>query len=147
MAFASKVAGIVSVVTLMMSAGLFFGAPYIARIALGEQFQAGVPVIRILSLLPFLIGLSNIFGVQIMINFGLQRVLTRILIAAGVLNVIVALVLAMAWQHIGVAAAALATETFVTVGMFIALRRSGLDIFTAGVGAEAPKYDGVDGGL
>lgn len=144
MAFTSKVAGIVSVITLMMSVGLFIGAPYIARVALGEQFQAGVPVIRILSLLPFLIGLSNIFGVQIMINFGLQRVLTRILIAAGILNIIVALVLAMAWQHIGVAVAALATETFVTVGMFIALRRSGLNVFTAGIDAEALKYDGVD---
>jgi len=53
--FTSKVAKIVSVVTLLMSVGLFVGAPAIARVVLGEQSGAGVPVIRILSPLPFII--------------------------------------------------------------------------------------------
>ena len=51
-------------------------------------------MIRILSLLPFIVGLSNIFGVQIMVNFGLKRLLTRILAVAGVLNILMAVLLA-----------------------------------------------------
>ncbi len=144
MSFALKVARIVSVVTLLMSAGLFIGAPVIARVVLGEESGAGVPVIRILALLPFIVSLSNIFGVQIMVNLGLQKVLTRILIAAGVLNIIIALLLVIPMRHIGMAVAALVTETLVTVAMFVALRRSGLDLFKAGVDARSLSSDGVD---
>lgn len=129
MSFILKVAKIVSVVTLLMSVGLFVGAPAIARVVLGEQSGAGVPVIRILSPLPFIISLSNIFGVQIMVNFGLQKTLTKILIVAGVLNLLIALLLVTPMRHIGVAVAALVTETFVTAATFVALWRSGLNVF------------------
>ena len=144
MSFLLKVAKIVSVVTLLMSVGLFIGAPAIARVVLGEQSGAGVPVIRILSPLPFIISLSNIFGVQIMVNFGLQKTLTKILIAAGVLNLLIALLLVIPMRHIGVAVAALVTETFVTAAMFVALRRRGLDLFKAGADPKALKDDEAD---
>jgi len=129
--FAARVAKLLSIATLMLSAGLFLAAPYIARIVLGEKSQGGVPVIRILSLLPFLIGLSNIFGIQIMANFGLRRLLARILIAAGVLNIVIALLLVTPLKHAGVALASLTTETFVTLAMFVALQKNGLHVFRA----------------
>jgi PST family polysaccharide transporter len=132
LAYASKVARLVSVATLALSAGLFLGAPYIMRIVQGEPSAEGTAVIRILSFLPFVIGLSNILGIQIMVNFGLQRALTKVLIAAGVLNIVIALILVVPFRHVGVAAAALAAEAFVTLALFAAVRRSGLDIFRAG---------------
>jgi len=129
LAFTARITRMVSVVTLALSAGLFLAAPYIARAALGEKFAPGVPVIRILSFLPFIIGLSNIFGVQIMVNFGLKRAMTRILTTAGFLNIIVALSLVVPWRHIGISITAVLTETFVTAVMFIVLRRNGIHVF------------------
>lgn len=134
LAFASRVIRLVGVLTLGLSVGLFVAAPYIARAALGEKFAPGVPVIRILSFLPFIIGLSNIFGVQIMVNFGLQRAMTRILTAAGILNIIVAVALVVPFRHIGVSITALLTETFVTIAMFVVLRRNGIHVFQPGAG-------------
>lgn len=134
MAFASQVAKIVGVVTLVLSASLFVAAPYIARVFLGEQSEATVPVIRILSFLPFIIGLSNIFGVQIMVNFGLKRTFTKILTVAGVLDIILALALVTPLRHVGVAIAVVLTEVFVTASMFVSLRRSGLNVFKVGAG-------------
>jgi PST family polysaccharide transporter len=141
LAFASKVAKIVGVATLAMSVGLLVGAPYIVRVVLGEASEVSVLVVRILSFLPFIIGLSNVFGVQIMVNFGLKKVFTSILIGAGFLNLMLAVILVVFWEHVGVAVAALATEIFVTVATGAALRRSGLHVFrgttdASPVGAE-----------
>jgi PST family polysaccharide transporter len=136
--FTARVARFVSVATLATSVGLFAAAPYVARLALDGQYAPGVPVIRILSFLPFLIALSNIFGVQIMVNFGLKRLLTRILAAASVLDIVLALMLVVPLKHVGVAIASLLTETFVTTAMFVALRRRGLNVFASRAQAEAP---------
>jgi len=134
--FTAKAAKLAALATLAISALLFVIAPYVGQI-LGPTFAAGVPVIRVLSPLPFLICLGNIFGVQIMVNFGLKRLLTRILIVAGVFNVLLAIVLAGPLQHIGVAIAALTTEIVVTVALFVTLRRNGLDVFARAAPSES----------
>jgi PST family polysaccharide transporter len=128
LAFTAKITVLVSILTLGLSATLFLAAPYMAWI-LGDKSGGSASVIRILSPLPFIIGLSNIFGIQIMVNFGLKRALTRILASAGALNIIVALILVTSLRHIGVAIAAVLTETFVTTVMYICLRRNGIHIF------------------
>jgi PST family polysaccharide transporter len=134
--FTARVAKLGSGVTLALSVGLYTAAPWMASFVMHEKASEGLPVIRILSLLPFIVGLSNIFGTQIMVNFGLKQLLTRILATAGVLNVLLAFLLAGLFQHVGVAVASLITEIVVTVAMFVALRRHGLNVFgrTAGAG-------------
>jgi PST family polysaccharide transporter len=128
LAFTAKITVLVGILTLGLSVALLATAPYIAWI-LGDKSGGSASVIRILSFLPFIIGLSNIFGVQIMVNFGLKRAMTRILTSAGVLNIIMALAMVSSLRHIGVAIAGVLTETFVTVVMYICLRRSGIKIF------------------
>ena len=130
--FAATIVRLAGVATLGISAGLYLAAPFLARLVMGEQFAAGVPVIRVLALLPFIVALSNIFGIQIMANFGLQRLLTRILAAAGVLNFFLAVLLAEPLKHVGVAIASLSTEIVVTTAMFVALEKNGLHVFRAG---------------
>jgi len=138
LAFAAKVGKLVSVVTLILSVGLFVGAPQITRIILGEQFVASVAVVRILSFLPFIVGLSNILGVQIMVNFGLKRALTRILGVAVLIDILLAFILVVPLHHIGVSIALLVAEVFVTVAMYVALRKRGIDIFSAANSTEPP---------
>jgi len=129
LAFASRVLWLVGVSTFAVSVGLFVAAPPIARIALGEKFAPGVPVIRILSFLPFIIGLAAIFGVQVMVNFGLKRAMTRVLTAASLFNIVMALTLVAPWRHIGISISSLLTEIFVMVAMFLVLRRNGIHVF------------------
>ena len=137
--FTAKAAKIAGAASLAISVALFVAAPYVGSI-FGPKFEAGIPVLRILSLLPVLICLSNIFGVQVMVNFGLQRLLTRILTVAGVGNILLAVLLAGPFKHLGVAAAALTTEIIVTTTMFFALRRRGLNVFArpAPTGSSPP---------
>jgi PST family polysaccharide transporter len=140
--FAARMAGLLSVVTFVISIGLFLGAPAIARLVLGRDVQGGMVVIRILSLLPLLVGLSNLFGVQIMINLGLKRLLARILLMAGVVNILIALALAPVLKHVGVALASLTTEIFILAAIFLALRRNGLHVFGA-LGKSVDNRQGV----
>jgi PST family polysaccharide transporter len=128
LAFTSRVLRLVSVLMLGLSAALFLAAPYVARAVLGSQYAAGVPVIRILSLLPFITGMNSILGVQVMVNFGLKQLLGRILTVGGVLNIVVALLLVGPLKQEGAAIASLITEIFAGVAMFIALRRNDLDV-------------------
>ena len=131
LAFTAKVTRLVTGVTLVLSVALFVGAPQLARLVLGEQFGASVTVIRILSFLPLIVGLSNVFGVQVMVNLGLKKSLTHILAVAVLINTLLAFILAVPLHHIGVSIALLLAEAFVTIAMYVTLRRQGIDLFGA----------------
>lgn len=127
--FAGKVTMLLAAVTFLISIGLLVGAPTIARLVLGRDVPGGIAVIRILSFLPLLVGLSHLFGVQILVNFGFKRLLARIVLTAGVVNVVLAVLLAPSLKHVGVATGSLATEILILIAVSLALRRNGLSVF------------------
>jgi PST family polysaccharide transporter len=135
--FTRRVAKLGGVAALVLSVGLYVGAGPLARLLLGPEFGASVIVMRILALLPVTISFNQIFGVQIMTNFGYQKTLARILGAAGVLNVVIVLVLVFPLKHIGVAIASLTTEVLIVIAIFVALRRKGVDFWTSSGEADA----------
>ncbi len=126
--FVRKVVKLVGGATFGISLMLLIFAHHISNIVLGLQFKESILVIQILSFLPFIIGLSNIFGIQVMLNFGLKQVFTRILIAASFINILIALILVVPFQHVGISFSVLITEIFVTITMFFVLQRNGLKV-------------------
>jgi PST family polysaccharide transporter len=119
--------------TLMGSTGVALGillfafAPLLVRVLLGPGFDPAVPVLRMLSLLMPLIALSVFMGMQWMLPLGLDRLFTTITIIAGVINLGLAVALARAFAGVGMASAVVLAETFVTVSMYLELRRRNLD--------------------
>lgn len=110
-------------VTFVLSVLIFFLSPLISDIILGHQYIESIPVIKILSFLPFIVGLSNIFGIQIMLNFGMKRLFTRILIIASIINIILTLILVKPFQHIGTSVSFLVTEICITSFMAYSLQK------------------------
>ena len=94
---------------------LFVGAPIIVRIILGPDYGPSITVMRILAPLPFLIGVSNVLGLQIMFPFRMERAVAIIVLGAGVINLVLAVLLAPLWLASGMALAVLVSELFVTV--------------------------------
>ncbi|RLG10994.1 flippase [Candidatus Pacearchaeota archaeon] len=127
--FIRKLAKLVGIGTFTLSSFLFIFATPIVNIVLGPQYQQSIVVLRILAFLPFIIGLSNILGIQTMLTFNLKKPFSRILISAGLLNVTLALILSPLYQHIGVSIAVLVTEMFVTLSMFFYLEKKGIKFF------------------
>lgn len=139
LAFVRKVVRLVGGAMLGVSFLLLLFAQQISNLVLGSKFQESIPVIQILSFLPFIIGLSNIFGIQVMLNFGLKQVFTRILIIASFVNILLALILVLPFQHIGISFSVLITELFVTITMFLVLHRNGLNVIQFVTSPEAVK--------
>lgn len=110
-------------ITFVLSVSILFLSSLISDIILGYQYKESIPVIMILSFLPFIVGLSNIFGIQIMLNFGMKRLFTRILVIASMINIILAIVLVKPFQHIGISISFLVTEIFITSFMAYSLQK------------------------
>jgi len=106
---------------LALSITLFVGAPAIVRIVLGPEYEPSIMVMQVLAALPFLIGASNVLGIQLMLPFGKDKPFTSILLSAGLINIALAILFAPIWQEFGMAVAVLLSEAFVTVSMLIYL--------------------------
>jgi polysaccharide transporter, PST family len=110
--------------------GLFLSAPTIVRIALGAGFGPAVPALRILSVLPIVVGLSSVLGIQWMLPLRMDRVFNYIILSAGLINIILAVALAPRYAHLGMAWAVVVAEVFVTFTMYVYVRRAGVSPFS-----------------
>lgn len=110
----------------VLSAGLFIAAPWIVPLAFGAKFEPSVAVLRILAILPIFIALSNVLGVLVMVPFNKDSAFALVLLAAGLLNVGLGILLAPQWQASGMAVSAACSECLVTTGMFLYLWRNRL---------------------
>ena len=113
---------------LLISLLLLLGAAPIVHLALGAQYTQSIAVLRILALVPFCVALSNVFGVQTMLTFGMHRLFSRILLLSAILNLALIVPLARLDCAPGAAFAILITETFVTIAMGWLLHRRGFSI-------------------
>lgn len=123
---ARKAMTLVGSFTFIMSSCLLIFAHQITALILGRQFVQSTIVIQIMAFLPFLVAFSNLFGIQVMLNFGMEKLFMRILIAAAAISITLALILVSPLQHIGISITAMVTEMFVSVTMFVTLYRHGL---------------------
>ena len=109
---------------------LCLAAPLLVREFLGPKFLPAVPVVRILSVLLPAVALSNVIGIQWMLPCGLDKECNRIIIGAGILNSILACLLAPPLGAIGVSLAVTVTEVSVTVGLYVVLTRRKMNPFS-----------------
>ncbi len=91
----------------------------------GAKFKAAVPVLKWLAPLPFVIGLSNVFGVQVMLPRLKTKAFNAILAAAGAVS-LVALLPLIHWKGAeGAAINTFGVECFVTLSMGLYLWKTG----------------------
>lgn len=96
-------------------------APWVVELVLGPEFKESVAVLRIMAFIPFIVSVSLVLGIQWMVPLGMDRVFSRIIVLAGLLNLTLAYILAPHWAHIGMAWAVLLSQVFVTAGAFLLL--------------------------
>ena len=81
----------------------------------GEDYNDSVIILRILAFLPFIISFSQVYGMQVLLNFGKQSTFSKILIAAAVFDLVIVLPLGYFFKELGVAVTMVAVEVFVTL--------------------------------
>jgi O-antigen/teichoic acid export membrane protein len=113
-------------ISLVMSLVFLAGASPLCHLVLGRKFDGSIVPLRWMALLPVLIGLSNVFGVQTMLTFGMNKEFNRIVTGSAVLNLLLTFPLARLWGAKGAAIAILLTEIVVTGAMFLKVRSIGM---------------------
>ncbi len=126
--FIKKITLYIALFTGSVSLFVFFKAEFLVNLILGEKYQNSIILLNLLALMPFMIGLSNMFGIQTMLNFNRKKAFSSILIAGSILNLILSFVLVPLYQHIGSAVSVLVVETFITIAMFVYLQTNGLKL-------------------
>lgn len=101
----------------MMGLVAYVAAPMLVRTLLGPGYDAAVPVLRVMSLLPVLVAVNTVLGLYWAVPFGHERSFLVSIIAAGVTNVLLAIVLVPRWGATGMAAAAIAAEIVVLASL------------------------------
>lgn len=95
----------------------------VVTVYLGTEFLKSIAIFKIVSLNLIIIGLSNVFGMQVMIPYGKEKKFTIILSSAAVLNFIINLVLIPKLSYFGATYATLLAELLVTVWMYFEVRK------------------------
>jgi PST family polysaccharide transporter len=107
----------------IISTLLFFFADKVVLILFGDQYDSSVNLLEIMAFLPFLITLSNIFGVQTMLNLGYKGAFGRIIIFASIIGLISSLIFVPKYQEVGSAWIVLIVELLVTTCMWLFLKK------------------------
>lgn len=126
--FIKKLTKLAAILGLIFSAGLFIFANPIINILFGAEYQSSIIILRILSILPFMVSLSNIFGIQTMLTFNYKKEFTKIVLMGGIIDITLGIILITLLQEVGIAISFAITETFITLAMLIFLQRKGIKI-------------------
>lgn len=108
-----------------LSLAAFFGAPILVHLLLGRSFDASIPLLRVLALLPLLIAVGNAFGQQWLLPHGRDYQFNAVILLAGIVNIGAALLLVRRYSALGMCWAVAMAELFVTLGLAYFAVRSG----------------------
>lgn len=107
----------IAAVSAVVSVVLWFAAEPIVLLLGGSSFIDAARVLQWLAPLPFIVGLSNILGMQILLPGGKKRAFNTILISAGTLSICMVVPLLLWKGAQGGAIDILIVECFVTSSM------------------------------
>jgi PST family polysaccharide transporter len=135
-------------VGFLITAAIFACSGLIVHLVLGARFQASGPVMRILALLPLLVAISNVLGIQILFPFRQDRVVLVSVTTGGLVNVALAFLLAPVFQARGMAVSAVVAEFLVTATQIYYIVKMGLNPLNPMPDGQAMAQEGPSmGGL
>lgn len=126
--FARKIFLLVGIPNLLISCSLFLFARQIGDIFFGKNYEDTIIIIRILSFMPIIAWVGNFCSVQIMLNFNFKKQFSKIIISAGIFNLIFLFPLIHYYQHFGTAWSLLITEFYITIISFTYVQTHNLKI-------------------
>lgn len=112
----------VGAVTIVFGIMLFTFAPNIVKILLGPRYMESIIIIRILSPLPFLIGISSMVAVLGLLAFNMNKAFSSIVISVGVVNVILAFILTPLYKAVGISITLLISEMIATSAVILVFK-------------------------
>jgi PST family polysaccharide transporter len=110
---------------------LFLFAQPVSRLILGSTAVDVTVTFRWMAMLPFVIAISNVLGIQTMIPFGFERQLSRIYLFAGLGSLVLSISLIRHYGALGAAISVLTVELVIVFCMWESLRTRGVNVLRA----------------
>ncbi|MEO8583048.1 MAG: flippase [Flavitalea sp.] len=117
---------IVLSITASASILLFIFGPTTVSIVYGAKFQPTVLVFRVLAFIPMMISISNLLGMQTMINLKMDKIFLRITAFGAITSLLLNFILVKKFGFVGTAWSWLLTETFIVIAMFYTLTKNNI---------------------
>jgi PST family polysaccharide transporter len=133
-----KIAPFVFTFTFLLGLVMSTVGVWFIGIFYGNSFEKSKLLFLILSFVPFLISISNICGIQVMLNLNFKKQFFRITAVGAVCSMVINALLVVKIGSIGAAVAWLITELIVTLSMVYFLNSRGIYVFR--MKDYAPKY-------
>lgn len=114
--------GFGSIVILMMlciSLGVYFFSNEIIFLFMAESNAQAILFLKILSPLPFLVAISNLLGVQLLLNLNLKKVFLKIISISALIGIGTGYWLITYYQGLGASITMLLIEIIVTIVMIL----------------------------
>ena len=125
---------------ILVSLTLWLVAPVFINLFYGPTFREAIPVLRIVSLLPILIGVSNLLGFHTMLNLRMDKAFFRITAIGSVVGLLLNAFLSQKMGYIGAAYAWVGAEAFIALSMYIYLRNNGIQVVKPAYLREAVHF-------
>lgn len=107
-------------ITLIPSLIMFLFPEIFIKILFGNEFSNAINTLRIISFTPFIIGLSNIFGIQGLLNLRKDNYVYGITFIGSIIGISLNIWFIPILKHNGTALSWLITEILITLLMFLA---------------------------
>jgi PST family polysaccharide transporter len=114
---------------LLFGLVLFFGAPLLVHVVLGDAFHGSVAALRVFSLWIPLVALCTVMTFQLLLPNQMDYQFNLVIVTAGLLNFGSALLLAPGLQAVGIAWSAVLAQSYTLIALSIVLARAGLNPF------------------
>lgn len=111
---------------LLVSLSLFVFSSYIIQLFLGYKVIDSIYILKIFSIIPFLVTIDTIIGTLNMLVFKRNKEYGSIIFSAGIINLLIATVLIYFHQHFGAAISVLIIELYITLRLFFYVHKSDL---------------------
>lgn len=101
--------------SFICSISMFFATNIVVNILFGYEYEITKNILKILSFIPAIISISNIYGIQLMVNFGKQNYFSKILLIACIIDCLLIYPMIYNYKGTGVAIMMIIVESFVTI--------------------------------
>lgn len=112
----------------LVAVGLWVVGPFALTLLYGAKFQEASTILRVVAVLPLIIGLSNLLGLHTMLNLRMDRAFFMVTALGSVVGLALNWLLIHRFAHVGAAYALVATELLITGTMYGYLRWKGIEV-------------------
>ncbi|MDF2431626.1 MAG: hypothetical protein JWP44_1257 [Mucilaginibacter sp.] len=124
-----RITPFITAFTFIAGVAIWMASPLIIYIFFGSAFTEAITVLRILSFVPLIIALSDLLGVQTMINLNMDKPFFRITLIGAILGLTLNFFLSRHFGAQGTAWAWVLTEVAITFFMWLFLFKNKIQVF------------------